>query len=131
MQRASIQELEQHIQRALIRAIDARLWNWGRWWYRDNIAEQDRDTGRHCASITYVAMQFAPHPIKSGYSTPHPLEIDLADAEALHAQLSGLRAYQFAELERFYAKVGGSGTQAQKDIRYRARRKLAWPQCPA
>lgn len=113
------QQLENH----LTDGIRVRLGNWGRWWRSENVAELKRITGQINRSIFHTIAQQGKTG-RTGYGESY-LSPDDNDAEKLHGLIQTLIETQRVEIYRFYAYQLGSGTPAQKNVRYRAVNKLA------
>ncbi|OQX03093.1 MAG: hypothetical protein BWK73_40645 [Thiothrix lacustris] len=113
-------KLEKH----LMRQMKDRLINWGRWWFVENSAEINNATGKIRISTLYGLMQHGKVRTVSGYANPHRVQVDAEDALNLHTAIGGLSPMQAAELRRFYAEAGESGTSAQGQCRRRAMLKL-------
>jgi hypothetical protein len=115
-----------HIEQHMQSAIEPRLWNWGRWWFKYNTVEIGRATGQITRSPSASLMQFAPKPAKGGGYTEHDDPVDEDDAEAMHGEIMERCTYRQQEaLKAYYAYRSHSITNTEKKARKRARQALA------
>ncbi|UJS26293.1 hypothetical protein [Thiothrix winogradskyi] len=112
------------LERQLMENTRQRLTNWGRWWYANNQLIINRDTGKITQSPSGKLLDFAPIRTNTGYWQHHAAPINTDDALSLHHQITRLTPAEMREITRHYAEHAQGNTDAQRQTRRRAIRKL-------